>query len=295
LLATSSGFAQTAAFEVASIKKAAPLDVATVMSGQMHLGMTIDAARVDIRGLAVAELLRMAYKVKSFQISGPDWLAVDRFDISAKMPAGANRDQVPAMVQALLAERFKLALHRSTTEQPVYALVVAPGGAKLKESAPDAAAETAAPADPAAAGGGVEVHAAVSSSTKGVVSSSGPNGNSRMIPNENGMRLELTQMNTSGMVEALSRFVDRPIVDMTDLKGRYDLAIDIGMDDVITLARAAGMNIPLRPPADAARASEPGSSSVFAAIRPYGLKLEPRKAPIELLVIDHVERNPTEN
>jgi uncharacterized protein (TIGR03435 family) len=109
------------------------------------------------------------------------------------------------------------------------------------------------------------------------------------------MRLELTRMNAAGMVESLSRFVDRPIVDMTNLPGRYDLTLDVGMEDVINLARAAGMNIPVRAPADAARASEPSSSSIFAAIRPYGLKLEPRKAPIELLVIDHVERIPTEN
>jgi uncharacterized protein (TIGR03435 family) len=299
LLFAAAAWAQTdPAFEVASVKKADPLDVNTVTSGQMNLGMTIDAARVDIRALSLTELLRMAYKVKTFQISGPAWLGIDRFDINAKMPPGATRDQVPEMVQALLAERFGLTLHRSTTEQSVYALTVVRSSSKLRESPPDSALPAAAPATPTAPAptdGGPQVHAVATSTTKGVVTSSGPNGTVRMIPAENGMRLELTKMNTAGMVEILGRFVDRPVVDMTGLKGRYDVTLDVGMEDLISFARGSGVNVPLRSPSDSGRASEPGSSSIFGAIEPYGLKLEPRRAAIELLVIDHVERNPTEN
>jgi uncharacterized protein (TIGR03435 family) len=294
LFAMAAAFGPTPAFEVASIKKAEPLNVNNVMSGQMHLGMTVDAAMVKINALSVTELLRMAYKVKSFQISGPDWLGVQRFDITAKMPAGATRDQVPEMVQALLADRFKLTLHRSTTEQSVYALEIAKGGLKLQESPPDSAVPAADSAGPSPAEGGPEVRANVTSTTQGVVSGSGTTGNYKMIPSQTGMRMELTKMTAAGIVEILGRFVDRPIVDMTDLKGKYDLTLEVGMEDMIALARAAGMNVQA-PQADTSRAAEPGSSSIFAAIQQYGLKLEPRRAPVELLVIDHVEKEPTEN
>ena len=125
------------AFEVASIKLSPPLDVNALISGKMHVGMKTDAARVDIGFLSLADLLRIAYRVKPYQISGPDWMATQRFDIQAKMPDGSSTDQVPEMLQALLAERFKLALHRDATEHPVYALIVGKSGSKLKESPPD--------------------------------------------------------------------------------------------------------------------------------------------------------------
>jgi uncharacterized protein (TIGR03435 family) len=293
-------FAQSGpAFEVASIKKSEPLSINAVMSGQMKIGMTIDAAMVNMRSMSLAELLRIAYKVKSFQVSGPEWLGAERFHITAKMPAGATREQVPEMLQALLAERFKLTLHRSTTEQSVYALVVMKSGARLKESPPDedASGTSGGPAAPQArvpADGSAQVRASATSDAGGTINTSSVNGNSRMLPRENGMRMEWTKMNTTGMVELLGRFVDRGVIDMTDLKGRYDLTLDIGFEDMLALARAAGMNVPL-PPAYSSNASEPGSSSVFAAIQQYGLKLEPRRAPVELLVIDHVEKTPTEN
>jgi uncharacterized protein (TIGR03435 family) len=98
-------------------------------------------------------------------------------------------------------------------------------------------------------------------------------------------------MNAQGMVDMLGRFVERPVIDMTDLKGRYDFTLDVGLEDILALGRAAGMSIPIQAPP----ASAPGTSAVFTAVQQYGLKLEPRKAPIEMLVIDHVEKTPTEN
>jgi len=78
--------AQTAAFEVASVKPAAPLDRGQILSGEAHVGMKIDAARVDIGSMSLADLIRVAYRVKPYQISGPDWMASERFDVLAKMP-----------------------------------------------------------------------------------------------------------------------------------------------------------------------------------------------------------------
>lgn len=297
LFVTFAALAQTSpTFEVASVKKTEPLSVNAVMAGKMNLGMTIDNAMVTVKSMSLAELMRVAYKVKAYQISGPEWLPAERYTISAKMPSGSNRDQIPEMMQALLADRFKLSLHRTTKEQSVYALVVMPSGLKLQESAPDdpapttggpAASPTVAPAD-----GGATVRVNVTSDASGRVSTVGPNGAMKMVPRENGMRIELTKMNTIGLVDALGRFVERPVIDMTDLKGRYDLNLDVGFEDMLALARAAGMNVPVQGPATAA---EPGSSAVFTAIQQYGLKLEPRKAPIDMLIIDHVEKIPTEN
>ena len=259
---TGAAFAQNAiSFEVASVKKTEPLSVEAVMSGKMNLGMTIDNAMVTVRSMSLAELMRVAYKVKPYQISGPEWLAAERYTISAKMPAGSTREQVPEMLQALLADRFKLTFHRTTTDQSVYALTVMKSGLKLQESAPDdPPAATGGPAAPQAAtptDGSAQVRVDVTSDTSGRVSTVSPNGTLKMLPREGGMRIELTKMNATGMVDTLGRFVERPVIDATDLKSRYDLTLDVGYEDMMALARAAGMNIPIQAPAGQA----PGSSA----------------------------------
>src|ERR1019366_1137981 len=138
LLAAGAAFAQVPEFEVATIKAATPPDRGQIMAGApMHVGMKIDAARVDIGFMSLADLIRTAYDVKPYQISGPDWIKSERFDILAKMPDGATKEQVPAMLQALLADRFKLTVHKESQEHPIYALIVGKGGSKLKDALPD--------------------------------------------------------------------------------------------------------------------------------------------------------------
>ena len=88
-------------FEVATIKPAAPLNPAMVASGKLHVGMNVDAARVDIGFLSLNDLILLAYKVKQHQLVGPDWMKNQRFDILAKMPEGATKEQVPEMLQGL--------------------------------------------------------------------------------------------------------------------------------------------------------------------------------------------------
>ena len=75
-----------------------------MQAGKMHVGMKVDAARVDIGYLSLADLIMTAYKVKAHQVVGPDWMRTDRFDILAKMPEGATKEQVPEMLQGLLAD-----------------------------------------------------------------------------------------------------------------------------------------------------------------------------------------------
>jgi len=277
------------AFEVASIKPAEPLSAERMMAGQQHISANVDAARVSFLDLSLAELIRAAYRVKLYQISGPDWMTTARFDVVAKLPEGAKADQVPEMLRTLLEERFHLALHNSSKEMPVYALVVGKEGSKLKESMPDDATDGA----DAAAGG-----SAAAGGRSGMVASpmttSGPNGSSRMSVSPNGMHLDLKNMTVASMLDWLSRFTDRPVVDQTGLAGRYDLSLDVSRDEMLNAARAAGMVV------DAVRrapegATDPGGDSVFASVVKAGLKLEPRRLPLTLLVVDRLDKTPTEN
>ena len=134
-----SALAAVLAFEVASIRPAAPLDMAKIMAavqaGQSpKIGPQVGAERAEYTYMALRDLIALAYGVKPYQISGPDWLANQRFDIVAKLPAGASKDDAPAMLQALLADRFGLVIHRSSAEHPVLALLVGKGGPKLREA-----------------------------------------------------------------------------------------------------------------------------------------------------------------
>jgi uncharacterized protein (TIGR03435 family) len=300
VLAAGAAMGQTAApgpaFEVASVKPAAPLDRGQILSGEAHVGMKIDAARVDIGSMSLADLIRVAYRVKPYQISGPDWMASERFDVLAKMPEGATSEQVPEMLQALLAERFKLTVHHESKEHAVYALVVGKNGPKLKESAPDAdVPATTEDVNPQVrlSGRGENISVSISGGQIGTAHMSmGPNGT---------MRLEAPKINMAALADTLSRFFERPVVDLTELKGTYQVALDLSMEDLRNAARTMGMMGPgmgggrdgARPPTDAA--SDPGGLSIFAAVQQLGLKLEPRKVPIDLIVIDHLEKMPTEN
>jgi|SRR5579871_636397 len=301
-VAAGAAFAQnpptTPAFDATSVKPAAPLDPAKILSGKMHVGMSIDKARVDIGNMSLEDLIRIAYRVKNFQISGPDWMRGQRFDVLATLPEGASTDQAPEMLQTLLAERFKLVVRRETKDQPVYALVVGKNGPKLKESEPDAVPDSTAP-PPAQA-----PQIKLSNDGKGVSVSGGANGPVRMSMGPNGaMHLEAAKMNMAALAEALGRFVDRPVVDHTDIKGNYQVALDISMDEIRNVARSAGIAVPgLAPggapggaPENAPVASDPSGSSIFASVQQLGLRLEPRKEPLEMIVVEHAEKMPTEN
>jgi uncharacterized protein (TIGR03435 family) len=277
------------------------------MSGQTRIGMNVDAARVDIGSLSLADLLGIAFRVKPNQIAGPDWMATERFSIQAKLPDGANKEQVPEMLQTLLEERFKLSFHHDDKEQTVYALVVGKGGSKLKESPPDdpatADSASAAAADGAITFGGREGQVRVNgnpASNGGMVVQGGPNGPMRMAVGPGGtMRMESAKMTLATFSELLTRFVGAPVQDMTDLKGNYQIGIDLSMDDMRIAASSAGISIPLggrgnAAPGAAPVAADPSGGTLFQSIQQLGLKLEPRKSPIGRIVIDHLERAPVE-
>src|SRR4051794_22259068 len=125
-------FAQTPAFEVASVKVSEPITPALVQLGRLHMGVTIDSINVRISKLSMLELVALAYQIKGHQISGPDWITTQRYDVQAKLPEGASRGQVPAILQPLIAGVSGMRSPRETRDFNFFALVAAKGGPRLK-------------------------------------------------------------------------------------------------------------------------------------------------------------------
>jgi uncharacterized protein (TIGR03435 family) len=272
-------------FEVASIKPSAPAGTRGV-----NIGVHLDGARIGCTSLSLKDYLRIAYRVRDYQISGPEWLDSERFDIAATLPEG-GRDKVPEMLQALLADRFHLVLHRDKKEFSVYGLVVGKGGPKMKESAVD-------PDAPAAGPGSGEPG-------KGAVNVSGGGGRGGVMLNlgdgsffgfaDN--KLEAKKLTMVRFADTVSRFTDLPVVDMTDLKASYDFQLEFTPEDyrgmMIRSALSAGVSLP---PEVVKRALEgAGGDSLFTAVQTLGLKLERRRAPLEVLVVDKADKSPTGN
>jgi len=175
-------------FEVATVKKSPPPGADSAVTA----GLKLDGAQLRIGALTLRDYIGMAYRVKVYQIAGPDWIATERFDIAAKLPAGTKADQFPAMMQELLADRFGLKFHREPKEMPVYALVLGKNGPKFKESAPDAVR----------------------------VSNHGGNGRKE--------NMTLTKASMDSLVAGIwNDFgMDRPILDKTGLKRLYDIRLE---------------------------------------------------------------------
>jgi uncharacterized protein (TIGR03435 family) len=265
-------------FEVASVKPSA--ESANPMAN-VSRGLHIDGAMVSYDGMPLRWYLRTAYRVKEHQISGPDWINSERFDIVAKLPAGATREQIPDMLLALLVDRFKLTSHRETKDFPVYALTVAKGGLKMKES----------PLHPTTDEGvgknNVDVN--VTGGNRGAVVSLGKGASVSF----EAQRLVAKKVTMAYLADSLARFVDRPVVDMTNVTGTYDCTIPYNLDDLRALIlSSAPAGTPLPP-----RQAEVGDNgvSLVDSLLALGLKMEPRKAPLDMVVIDHMEKTPTAN
>ena len=262
-------------FEVASIK---PTTVAPDVT-QVHVGVQIDGAQVHCTYLSVRNYIRIAYKVKEYQITGPDWIASERFDIHAKLPAGATREQVPEMLQTLLEQRFQLKLHRDSKEFPVYGVVVGKGGLKLKES----------PLDPETQAG---VNVTAEGSARGTTLTFGRGAYFTLADNH----FEARKLTMAQLAESLGRFVERPVVDMTDLKGTYDLTLEFTPEEYRVLLIRTALNAGVVLPPEVMRFLEGASDeSLFKDLQAQGLKLESRKAPLEVLVVDSASKTPIEN
>jgi uncharacterized protein (TIGR03435 family) len=282
-------------FEVASIRPAEAITPAMIAAGKLHVGMSVDNARVDIGYLCLGDLIPIAFKLKPFQISGPNWMKEQRFDIMAKLPEGSTKDQVPEMLQSLLAERFLLKYHRETRDMHIYALVVSKGGHRLKESPAEVAAGPPPPGTITLGTGDNKVQ--VNPSPGGATLISAATGTMRVsIGSEGQMHMEMSKVSMAQFAEMLTRLVDRPVFDRTELKGNFQVALDLSMENLMLIARASGVNVPLPASGMAGTASDPsGGNSVFSSLQQLGLRLESQKAPTEFLVVDRLEKMPTEN
>jgi uncharacterized protein (TIGR03435 family) len=266
-------------FEVASIKPSAPNG-----QGQPIAGLQNDGAMVRYSALSLTLYLGIAYDLKNYQISAPDWMASGRWDITAKLPDGSDPKQIRKMLQALLRHRFQMKMHRETKEFPVYGLIIGKGGLKLKES----------PAEPVTKGGQPPKQSVtVAASARGETVVTYGNGSYFTLGDN---KFEGKKIPMVIMADALARFADRPVVDMTDLKGNYDFTMEFSPEDFrammarATIAQGSVVSV------DASKLSDASSGdTLFNAVEKLGLKLEPRKAPIEMLVIDQALKTPTEN
>ncbi|HEY3043697.1 MAG TPA: M56 and DUF3738 domain-containing protein [Vicinamibacterales bacterium] len=255
------------AFEVASIK--------VNKSGNAGGGSRFEpGGRFTATNITLRTLIGNAYGaplqplLNSQLVGGPDWIDSEHFDIVAKaegnVPPGPD-SRLPLMVRALLAERFKLAVHNETRELPIYALVMARSdrriGERIKPSAIDCRTRGRGNPLPAPPPPGERPSCGIRF----------------LIGNMAGGGVTMAQF-----ASALSRFVGRPVVEKTELSGGFDIDLKWTPDRLPSPPPAGA---PFQPPID------PDGPSIFTAVQEQlGLKLDPQNGPIDVLVIDRVER-----
>ena len=278
----------TPAFEVASIKPAATGDGFRISGDgghkvQVRTGFGGDQGRINYVNVSLKDMIARAYSLKPYQISGPAWIESERYDVTAKIPEGVAQDKVPEMLQGLLVERFHLTTHRETKDHAIYALIVGKNGPKLKKAdesdnpmaftAPDGTKMSVPKLGGDGAGG----------APKGM-----------MMMDSTG-KMQARNMTIPNFADMLTRMLDRPVVDMTKIEGRYDITLEMAMEDLIGMKRMAGAVVAGRPAGAEGPApdSEP-RASLFTSVQQLGLKLDSRKAPVDFLVVDQAEKA-TEN
>jgi uncharacterized protein (TIGR03435 family) len=225
------------AFEVAAIQPTPPPPEGGVAPGHLRQ----NPGGIDYSSATVSLLIRKAYGLQDYQLVLPPGISQARWNVVARAPAGSSLEQIPLMLQRLLAERFQLQVHREKKEVSAFALIEAKGGVKIKP---------------------VDVP-------------EGPFTGARM-PN-GGMRL-FGKVSMEALAQALTPSMQKPVVDLTGLAGVYDVSFEIVRDE-----------------SPAETASVPGMSISYSMEKTLGLKLEPRKIPMEVLVVDHVEKTPSGN
>jgi uncharacterized protein (TIGR03435 family) len=274
-------------FEAASIKPFAE-GAAITMSGCMGGPGSDDPGRINCEYTTLKMLLMRAYQVKSQEIFGPNWLDSAHFNIAAKLPPGATKEQVAVMFRNLLAERFKLALHHENRALPSYSLMVARGGLKIKESAqtPAAAASDDAPPN----GGRPPIGKDGFPILRPAAFAGGP----ITLYRQGLARLQAGNTTLAVLAESLSHQLDRVVIDETGVVGKYDITLNWTPEATEPGGRARPA-ASVRPEGIAPQEStlEP---DLFAAVeQQLGLKLVSKKIPRDTLMIDRAEKMPTEN
>ncbi|HTA44214.1 MAG TPA: TIGR03435 family protein [Bryobacteraceae bacterium] len=249
-------------FEVASIKSN------TSRTRQVSIGASSPRA-FKAENVWLRFLIQMAWNVKDYQLSGgPDWATSNRYDIDARTNTDATFEQMRPMLQILLEDRFQLALHRESKDLPVYTLVAAKGGIKLKVPAKEncvANDKTASPSAPAPG-------QTFLSFCGGMVT--GPHS------------LNGTAISTEQLTTALSNTMQRTVIDQTGLTGSFDVHLEWTADQ-----STPGFYAPGFAPPPSALPAEGSGPTIFTALQEQlGLKLESTKRPVTTLIIDHAVR-----
>jgi uncharacterized protein (TIGR03435 family) len=242
-------------FEVATVRMIDP-------NSSVLVGMAADPALVSYRNLTLRDAIRGAYMVRDFQIVAPDWMSTVRFEVDAKLPAGATNEQVPLMFQSLLEERFGLTWRREPKEMQVYSVLVGKDGPKLKEA---------------------------QKSPFGNALAMGTDGKPRSLVSFGGTASSVTVTAPSAslltLVGVTSRFTGKPLVDDTGIQGDYNFTLTFAPEVTTGVGIFAGN--PDGP-------SDP-VPSLADALKQYGLRLETKKATVDMFVITHAEKTATEN
>jgi uncharacterized protein (TIGR03435 family) len=234
---------------------------------------TSDPGRIRY-SISLRYLVMAAYRVGSSQLSAPAWLDGKAFDIDAKLPAGATQAQLREMLRNLLTERFRLAIHRERRAMPAYTLIVAKNGPKLKQTAEKSSDETRDDFDPLPPAPPNQLE--LDNEGYPIVP---PGEGSWLVALRSGhARTHQLSASMQGLAALLEQQLGRPVRDETGLQGRYEF----------TLSWMTGV-----PAADAP--ADVGPDLLAAIQQQLGLKLEVSKAPVEVLVIDHLEKDPIEN
>lgn len=262
ILTSLSTLAQTTAtpsFEAASIKQNTGPANGT---GTVRI---LPGGRLRAENALVRALIQNAYEVKPFEIvGGPPWIDSARYDIEATAAGEPNDSEAHRMMQALLEERFRLRVHRETRIVPVYTLNAAKNGLKL-----------AAPAE-------------------GDCVAPGPIPNPARLPCGRVMariqmpiaRLEGARVGMADLARVLSNLLWKPVIEATGYTAKFDMKVEFAADDAIGIL--AG---PYRPDAALPTPVQPGGVSIFTAFQEQlGLKIESSKGPVEVLLIDRIER-----
>lgn len=280
-------------FEVATIK---PVIVdASHLSNAEHAGVHVYSARAYYRSMTLKSLVRYAYNIQPFQVSGPASIERDYYDIEARFPKGANVKDERKMLQALLKERFKLTFHIDKKELGSFVLVIGKNGSKLKPSLPDL--QKSGPDAPSKPGEkGLEM--GNEQEVKGVMNEDGSNRGpvgpggirgmqtSKFNPESWSWHYERTKMNMNELAWQLQGCLGSVnginVVDQTGLKGDYQVALDCPMSGLRPSSHGSASDM---------TASDPqGGRSVNRSLDAMGLKLEKRKVSMDVYVIDHAEK-----
>jgi uncharacterized protein (TIGR03435 family) len=239
-------------FETASVK----------LSKECLYETSINRGGMALKGVALKPILVEAFKIEADRINGPSWLETVCFDVIARLPQGATSDQVPMMLQSLLADRFKLRAHKESRMGTGYALVIDKNGPKMKKS----------------------------TESSNFVRGRPPAGLA--------IRRDGAGLRGAMTMEMLARFLSRagygPVVDATGLDGKYEVDLAWANEPAFG-SRGPSASAGETTPSGVGEASTP-TEDLFSAVRQsLGLKLEARKTMIDALVVDQVERVPTEN